>query len=342
MVTLKQLAKELNVSISTVSKALNDSEEIGEETIKRVKELAEHYNYKPNKIALSLKNNKTKTIGVIIPNILNRFLAKALFGIEREASKHGYNIITCISNESLEKEKESLQLLANGSVDGFILSVAEETQVQSEIEHFTKAISKGLPIVMFDRVSHDVRCDKVIVDDFDATYSATKTLINEGRQQVVFISNINALSVGKLRERGYNKAILEAGGMTSLVLKIKKKDDHQKKIKTFFKKHKTIDGVVAADSSSGIIASNVAVDLGLKVPNSLSIIAFASKSDSYHTIPKLSTIRQHAKLIGEQATQMLIHRLQNKDKNEEVKTKVVKTSLVKSKSILGYPSSIKK
>ena len=111
MVTLKQLAKELNVSISTVSKALNNSDEIGEETIKRVKELAELYNYKPNKVALSLKQNKTKTIGVIIPNILNHFLAKVLFGIEREAAQHGYNIITCISNESLDKEKESLRYM---------------------------------------------------------------------------------------------------------------------------------------------------------------------------------------------------------------------------------------
>ena len=147
MVTLKQLAKELNVSISTVSKALNNSEEIGEETVRRVKELAELYNYKPNKVALSLKNNKTKTIGVIIPNILNRILAKVLFGIETEAAKHGYNIITCISNESLEKEKQSLQLLANGSVDGFILSVAEETQVNNEIEHFKKPLAKGYQLL---------------------------------------------------------------------------------------------------------------------------------------------------------------------------------------------------
>lgn len=108
MVTLKQLAKELNVSISTVSKALNNSEEIGKETIKRVKELAELYNYKPNKVALSLKQNRTNTIGVIIPDILNYFLAKVLYGIEREASKHGYNIMTCISNESLEKRERKL------------------------------------------------------------------------------------------------------------------------------------------------------------------------------------------------------------------------------------------
>lgn len=333
MVTLKQLAKELNVSISTVSKALNNSEEIGEDTVRRVKELAELYNYKPNKVALSLKNNKTKTIGVIIPNILNRFLAKVLFGIEREATKQGYNIITCISNESLKKEKESLQLLASGSVDGFILSVAEESQINNEVEHFKRTIQQGLPIVMFDRVAHDVMCDKVIVDDFDATYNATKALLAEGRKHIVFISNINDLSVGKLRERGYNKAILEAGTLEPTVLKIKKRDDHQKKIKSLFKKNKSIDAVVAADSSSGIISLNTAVNFGLKVPKDISVIAFASKSDSNHTLPKLTTIRQHAKVIGENAAKLLIDRIQNPSVGD-VKTKIVKTSVIRNKSTL--------
>lgn len=334
MVTLKQLAKELNVSISTVSKALNNSDEIGEDTARRVKELAELYNYKPNKVALSLKQNKTKTIGVIIPNILNRFLAKVLFGIEKEATKRGYNIITCISNESLAKEKESLQLLANGSVDGFILSVAQESQVNNEVEHFKRTLSQGLPIVMFDRVAHDVMCDKVIVDDFDATYNATKILLNENRKNIAFFSNINDISVGKLRERGYNKAILEDRKQEPLVLKIKKKDDHQKKIKSFFKKHKTIDAVIAVDSSSAIIALNMAVNLGLKVPKDISIIGFASKSDSDHTFPKLTTIRQHAKTIGANAAELLINRIENAASNYDMKTKIVKTTLIKNKSTL--------
>jgi LacI family transcriptional regulator len=335
MVTLKQLAKELNVSISTVSKALNNSDEIGEDTIKRVKELADLYNYKPNKVALSLKQNKTKTIGVIIPNILNYFLAKVLFGIEREAAIYGYNIITCISNESLEKEKESLQLLANGSVDGFILSVAKETQVKGEIDHFNKAINSGLPIVMFDRVAHDVMCDKVIVDDFEATYNATKSLIEENRKKIAFITNVDSLSVGKLRERGYNKAILETTTLKPLVLKLNNSNDYTKKIKSFFKKNKTIDGVIAADSASGIISVNTAVNIGLKVPKNISVIGFASKSVSNHSIPQLTTIRQHAKKIGAMAAQQLINRLElKKSEKLDFTTKIVKTSLVKSKSTL--------
>ncbi|MFB9056282.1 LacI family DNA-binding transcriptional regulator [Mariniflexile ostreae] len=335
MVTLKQLAKELNVSISTVSKALNNSEEIGKDTAKRVKELAHLYNYKPNKVALSLKQNKTKTIGVIIPNILNYFLAKVLFGIEREATLQGYNIITCVSNESLEKEKESLQLLANGSVDGFILSVAKETQMKRETEHFNKTIRNGLPIVMFDRVAHDVMCDKVIVDDFESTYNATKRLLAEKRKHIVFITTVDNVSVGKLRERGYNKAISETTTHTPLVLKINTRNNTSKKVKSFLMKHKTIDGVVAADSASGIISINTAVNIGLKVPEDISVIGFGSKSVSYHSIPQLTTIRQHAKKIGSAAAQQLIKRLElKKGASLETSTKIIKTSLIKSKSTL--------
>ena len=188
---------------------------------------------------------------------------------------------------------------------------------------------------MFDRVAHDVMCDKVIVDDFDAMYNATKSLIKEKRKNIVFVSNINDLSVGKLRERGYNKAILEQGKQEPLVLKIKKgKDDHQKKIKSFLKKNRTVDAVVAADSSSGVIALNTAINLGLKVPKDFSVIGFASKSDSNHTIPRLTTIRQHAKVIGISAAQMLIARMQNLPASLDVKTKIVKTSIVKNKSTL--------
>ncbi|GAB1857225.1 LacI family DNA-binding transcriptional regulator [Flavobacteriaceae bacterium MHTCC 0001] len=334
MVTLKQLAKELNVSISTVSKALNDSDEIGEITMARVKALAEKYNYKPNKVALSLKQNKTKTIGVIIPDILNHFLAKVLFGIEREANLHGYNIITCISNESLEKEKESLQLLANGSVDGFILSIAEETQIKNEINHFKETINKGLPIVMFDRVAHDVPCDKVIVDDFEATYNATKALLANGRKHIVFISKIDSISVGKLRERGYNKAILEAG-LSPFVLRIKKNDDAQQEIKQLYKKHPNTDGVVSADSSSGVIAINMARNFKKKVPKDVSVVGFSSKSVSNHSVPRLTIIRQHAKKIGAKTANLLIQRLENSfSENLPYTTKIVKTTVIKSKSTL--------
>lgn len=333
MVTLKQLAKELNVSISTVSKALNNSEEIGEETVKRVKELAALYNYRPNKVALSLKQNRTKTIGVIIPDILNRFLAKVLIGIEQEATANGYNIITCVSNELLEKEISSLQLLANGSVDGFILAISEETQIKNETSHFVKTINQGLPIVMFDRVANDVLCDKVIVDDFEATYNGTKSLITEKRKHIAFFSSIDDLSVGKLREKGYLKAVSEEN-LKPYLLKIDKLDDVQQKIYEFLKENNSIDGVISADSSSGVIAINAASKLGIEVPKNLSVIGYSSKAISNHCIPKLTTIRQHAKDIGACAAQLLIKRLQNNEPKDEFSTRIIKTSLVSAGSTL--------
>ena len=191
MVTLKQLSKELNVSISTVSKALNDSHEIGKDTIKRVKELANYYNYKPNKIAVNLKSGKTKTIGVIIPSILNNFFAQVLFGIEKVAAKEGFDIITCISNESFKKEVSNVQVLSNGSIDGFIVAIAEQTQIKKDFKHFNQAIQQGTPIVMFDRVTDAINCDKVVVDDFEAAYQATKHLIDLKCKNLAIVSTID-------------------------------------------------------------------------------------------------------------------------------------------------------
>ena len=134
--TLKQIAKELGVSVSTVSKALSDSSEISESTKTKIKEFAALKNYKPNSIAKNLKNQRTNTIGVIIPNILNPFFAKVFSGIEKEANDNGYNVITYISNESFQKEQQAIDILSNGTVDGFILSVAEESQKLKEYKHF--------------------------------------------------------------------------------------------------------------------------------------------------------------------------------------------------------------
>jgi LacI family transcriptional regulator len=187
---------------------------------------------------------------------------------------------------------------------------------------------------MFDRVAHDVLCDKVIVDDFDATYNATKGLLLEGRKNISLISSIDDLSVGKLRERGYNKAILENNTQLPLVLKISKLEDSQLKIKTFFENNK-MDGVIAADSASGVIAINTAINFGLNVPKDISVIGFSSKYISNHCIPKLTTIRQHAKDIGANAAELLIKRLQNKNMSEtDVSTLIIKTSLIKNGSTL--------
>ena len=179
-VTLKQIAKELDVSISTVSKALRNSVEISDDTKQKVQAFAKLYNYRPNNIALSLKNRKTNTIGIIIPEIVHHFFSKVIRGVELVANQRGYNVIVGLSNESFSKEVINMQMLANGSIDGFILSISKETLQLQDYHHFDETISQGMPIVMFDRVVNEIECDKVVIDDFQGAKSAVDYLIEKG------------------------------------------------------------------------------------------------------------------------------------------------------------------
>lgn len=328
MITLKELAEKLNVSISTVSKALNGSSEIGEATVARVKEAAKAHNYKPNRVALSLKNSKTKTIGVIIPDILNHFFAKVLYGIEKQSAKQGYNIITCLSNELYEKEANSLELLANGSVDGFIMSISEETQKNNESEHFQEILDQNIPILMFDRVAENIKCDKVIIDDFQAAYNATNHLIKEGRKNIVLINSIDELSVGKNRAKGCKQAIADAQDYKKEIIEVKidRTLGLEVGIDAIFKTHKNIDGIIAIDNISGAIAINAAHVQGYKIPKDISIIGFSDKNVLPFTNPKLSTITQNSDSIGEASVQLLVKRLESKEPLETV-TKTIGYSL---------------
>ena len=210
-ITLKQIARELGVSISTVSKALKDSTEISEDTRDMVKAFAKLYNYRPNNIALSLKNRKTKTIGIIIPDIVHHFFTKVINGIEEVANKRGYNVIVGLSNESFDKEVLNMEMLANGSIDGFILSVSKETLLQQDYHHFKEILEEGIPIVMFDRIVDEIDCDKVIVDDFEGSKKAVQKLISNGCLKIAIISTKDYINVGRLRTRGYLEALNENG-----------------------------------------------------------------------------------------------------------------------------------
>ncbi|WP_124981189.1 LacI family DNA-binding transcriptional regulator [Nonlabens xiamenensis] len=319
MITLKDLAATLGVSVSTVSKALKDSPEISKETIARVKEIAKELNYRPNTLALSLKNRKTKTIGVIIPDILNGFFARILYGIEQESNRLGYNIITCLSNESYDKENDSLNLLANGSVDGFIMSIAEETQVKGEVNHLKDTIGQEVPIVMFDRVSNEVECDKVIIDDFNAAFKGAEVLIKEGRKKIMLLNRLGNLSVGKLRVLGYKKAIENSPDYKGEVHVVNMDDNDallNDQLEGLFAQHKDVDGLLCIDNISGIIATNVAQRMGKKVPQDLSILGFSSDDISHMSYPQLSTVTQHAEQIGQQSVRMLVERLEDKDKRD--------------------------
>ncbi|KIA87280.1 LacI family DNA-binding transcriptional regulator [Flavobacterium sp. AED] len=332
--TLKQIAKELNVSVSTVSKALNDSPEISELTKIKIKEYAKLKNYKPNVIGLNLKNRKTKTIGVIIPNILNSFFAKVFSGIEKIADEKGYNVIMCISNESLEKEAHTLEMLSNGTIDGFILSVSEEAQKLHEYNHFKEIINDGTPIVMFDRIAEGVDCDKVVVDDFDSALNSTQHLIDLGCKNIALFSSVDNLSVGKLRADGYLKALADNNIPVNenLIIRTDSEDDLKDKIENIFDNNK-IDGIFALEENDSVAALRIAIKKGYKVPEEISIIGFADGIlASRRLSPSLTTVSQHGIEIGEVAAKLLIDRLESKEENLPYETVVIKTKLKERES----------
>lgn len=326
--TLKQIAKELGVSVSTVSKALNDSPEISEPTKLRVQEYAKLKNYKPNVIGLNLKNRSTKTIGVIIPNILNSFFAKVFTGIEKVADEKGYKVITCISNESLEKEINALEMLSNGTIDGFILSISEEAQKLQKFDHFKTIINEGTPIVMFDRIADEVNCDKVVVDDLDSAFDATNHLIKTGCKKIALFSTIDNLSVGKLRAKGFFKALEENGlkAEDNWIVLTETEESFNAKVADFFDKNQ-VDAVFALDEHASVTAMKLGIKKGLNIPEELSVIGFADGVWSRRMTPSLSTVSQHGPEIGEVATKMLIEKLESKDEIYNHKTTVIKTEL---------------
>ena len=326
MVTLKELARLLNVSVSTVSKALSDSSEIGEATKKRVTELANELNYKPNRIAQQLKSSQTKVIGVVVPSLINPFFAEVVHGIETMLTENDYDMTICISNEKLEKEKRSFDLLSTGSVDGFIVAVARETQKEYDIKHF-ETVSKYTPLVMFDRVLNDVHCSKVVVNDFEAVYQATKYLIEkEDRKHILLISNIEELSVGKHRINGYKKA-LEEHNLISNILKLDGEETPNELILDHIENNEGIDAIISIDHITGIMALNIVKKLNKQVPEQISVIGFGYADAQYVSSPKISVIDQKGFQIGKSAAKILLDALVSKEK-KSFKTQMVKSELV--------------
>lgn len=326
--TLKQIALEFGVSISTVSKALSDSPEISEVTKVKIQEYAALQNYKPNSIAKNLKNQRTNTIGVIIPNILNPFFAKVFSGIEKTAIVKGYNVITGISNESFSKEQEVMDMLNNGTIDGFIVAIAEETQSLKDYKHFRDIMNSGTPIVMFDRVADGINCDKVVVDDFDSAYDATTHLIKLGGKKIALLSTIHNLSVGKLRFEGYQKALSDANLPIDekLIVLETSLEDFDTKLQNLIAS-KNMDAIFALDEHSSTAAMKMALKEGIKIPEELNIIGFADGVWSRRLTPSLSTVSQHAPEIGAKAAELLIHKLNSKDEFYQPQTVVIKTEL---------------
>lgn len=336
-VTLKQIAKELDVSISTVSKSLRDSTEISEDTRQKVQAFAKLYNYKPNNIALSLKNRKSKTICIIIPEIIHHFFATVISGVEHIANKKGYNVIVCLSDESFDKEVINMEMLANGSIDGFIMSLSKETQQKRDFHHITEVINQGMPVVMFDRVTNDILCDKVIIDDNLAAFNATQYLIDKGFKKIALITTVDYVSVGKLRTEGYTKALKNNDLVVdeNLILKIEDTDNFESSIESLIANNE-LDAIFAVNEIFAVTAIKTANRLGKKVPEDISIIGFTDGIISKYSSPTITTVSQNGVKMGEKAAIMLIEKLEIEEEEyeEQYKTEVIETELVERESTI--------
>lgn len=334
-VTLKQIAKELDVSISTVSKSLRDSPEISEDTRLKVQAFAKLYNYKPNNIALSLKNQRTKKIGIIIPEIVHHFFATVISGIEQIANENGYTVIVCLSNESFTKEVINMEMLANGSIDGFIISLSKETQFKGDFHHITEVMNQGMPVVMFDRITNEIYCDKVIIDDKQAAYDAVQMLIDRGKKKIALVTTVDYVSVGKLRTDGFTKALLDNDLKfdENLIIKIEDIENCEIKIGKLIE-DKAIDAILAVNELFAVTIIKMANKMGLKVPDDLSVIAFTDGIISQYSTPTITTVSQNGIKMGQKAAKMLIERieLEDYDDNEEhvehYRTEIIETQLI--------------
>lgn len=318
-ITLKELSKLLDVSISTISKALNDSHEISESTKQRIREMAELHNYQPNKLAVSLKSGKTRTIGVIIPSIQNYFFAQVLFGIEKVIADSDYNIIVSITHESLEKERKAVTTFSNGLVDGIIVALAEETQIQKESAHFDAALKLKKPVVMFDRVFKDFPCDKVQVNDYQVVFKATQQLVENGRKNIVLATTIQNLSVGKSRAKGYADAV--SGGV-----QLEGTPETIASVVAAHLKTADVDAIVALDEDASLAALQVAKKGKRTIPQEVAIIGYASEKMAMNLSPTLTTLNQHGAEIGQKTAKILLEKLKIGSKvltNDAVETTLV-------------------
>lgn len=340
-ITLKKIAQELNVSISTVSKSLKDSHEIGKETRERIKTYAKSHGYRPNSIALSLKNRKTKTIGVIIPDVVHYFFALIVNGIEQVARKNGYNVVVALSNESFEKEVVNMETLADSLIDGFILSLSKETLKKQDYYHINESINQGMPVVLFDRVAAEIECDKVIVNDFKGAYDATKLLIDKGRENILLLTTEDYINVGRLRTQGYMKAIQDNGLSLENHLIIKVEDTQvsddvlpelECSIANAFKNNNKIDGIFAVNEIYAGAALRILRKLGKAIPQDVALICFTDGLISRYSYPSLTTVKQHAEEIGKAAAGKLIERLENEDDNLKYEQKVIKSVIIERES----------
>jgi LacI family transcriptional regulator len=329
-ITIKDIARALNLSVSTVSKALRGSHEISAETQASVRAYASAHNYKPNPIAQSLKQGRSKSIGVIVCNIDNNFFSQAINGIESVARSKDYNVIITQSQESYEREVANSEHLSSRSVDGLIISLSAETK---RIDHLVKLHEKGLPIVFFDRISDEIATHKVIADNYQGAFEATRHLVQQGFRRIATITSSASLSITQERLEGYKKALSDAG-LEADAAYIKFcphggmiQEETRQALTELLALEERPDAIFTASDRLSTTTLSLLRSLKIPVPEEIALVGFtnSTSADIFH--PSLTAVVQPAMEMGQLATDLLIELIESKRPVVDFTRRVLETLL---------------
>lgn len=327
-VNLKRLSKLLNLSVSTISRALRDSHEISQETKQKVLSLAAQLNYQPNPYASSLRRQKSKTIAVVVPEIANNFFSLAINGIGSVAQERGYHVLIYLTHEDVQQETSIVRHLLSGRVDGALVSVSSQTD---DVSHLAELRKKGLPIVFFDRVSEEIETAKVTTDDYESGFKATEHLIEQGCRRIAYLLISKNLSIGIKRMQGHLDALRKHGIDIEDNLVIHGSNDVQENyamIEQLLRGADRPQGIFASVEKLAITAYHVCRDLSLKIPDDIKIISFSNLETASLLNPSLTTITQPAYEIGKQAAAILFKALDKNKTHIDNELIVLKSTLV--------------
>ncbi len=326
-ITIKDIARILGISASTVSRALKDHPDINVDTKKAINELAEKLKYQPNAVALSLKNSRSNTIGVIIPEIVHYFFSSVISGIEDVASQKGYTVIFCQSNESYVREVANARTLLSHRVDGILVSVSKETR---SFNHLADIQEGGIPLVFFDRATSEIVADQVIIDDMEAAYKATRHLIETGHKRISHFAGPQNLLIGRNRLQGYINALTEAGIPIDqrLIIEADNFEKGRNAVGMLLDAGIALDGIFAVNDTTAIGAMKTIQKRGILVPEDIAIIGFSDGYLSGVTEPHLSSVDQHGYEMGTTAAEMLFERMLSSNTEFVPEVKVLTADLI--------------
>ena len=329
-VTINDLAQQLALSPSTVSRALRNHPDISETTKKRVLAAAAESNYQPNLIAQSLQNKRSNNIGVVVPEIRNTFFSTVISGIDEVAYEAGYTIMVCQSGDTYERELVNVRALAANRVAGMLVSISQETL---DFSHLTRIIEQSIPLVLFDRITDKLAVSKVIVDDFEGAYGAVRHLIARGRKRIAHIGGTETLYVSRRRREGYEAALRDHGLEIdpSLILSTGYHEEHGRAgAERLLTLKKLPDGLFCVNDPVALGAFCHLRDAGIAIPEDISIVGFSNNPNTTLVRPQLTTVNQPAFEIGRHSAKLLIRQLEkeNDGGKSETETIVLNTSLI--------------